>query len=189
MEPNQNTDASQLSEPNLPVPTNTQQTTNTSQPVLSSNLPSQPLTQLTPQVESAPPSQVISSPLEQKVKEKPSVKIQIVGFLIIISSTIMIFAFLLSMLMVFSDGSTRSLLPGLLALAFGVFGIIVGSGIRSLEKWTWYAGTITLGLALVGNLISLGINFELFLILPILIEIFSLYSLISEKGAFLSQTR
>jgi hypothetical protein len=148
--------------------------------------PTQPIIQPHPQTQSETLTPIPQP--NQEVKVKPSIKIQIVGFLLIISSAIMIFSFLISMLMFFGDGAMNTFIPGIMALLFGIFGLKVGSGIRSLKKWAWYAGTIILGLALLGNVISLVVNFEVFLTLPIFLEVFSIYALISEKGAFLSHT-
>ncbi|MFC1726917.1 hypothetical protein ACFL0Y_00120 [Patescibacteria group bacterium] len=115
-------------------------------------------------------------------------KSKIVGLLFIATGALMLGTFILSMLMFFGDGEDRALIGGVFSLILGIYSIVLGSAIRGRKKWAWYAGIITLSLALVGNVITLFVNFSSFLILPIVLEVVSIYAMYADKSQFLTES-
>ena len=112
-------------------------------------------------------------------------KSKLVGILFIIVGSLMLGVFILSMLMFFGDSVKSALYSGLLSLFIAIYALILGSAIRARKQWSWYAGLITLTLALTGNLITLAINFSTFLLIPITLGLISIYAIYSDKEQFL----
>lgn len=116
-------------------------------------------------------------------------KTNIVGFLFIIVAPIFIFSFIVMVLfpLLFSGGQVDSfnqIWQGFFALLLGIYSFILGSAVRKHKKWSWYAGIVTITLATIGNLLSFIFSFSLFLIVPLLFDIFSIYAFLSEKSLF-----
>lgn len=116
-------------------------------------------------------------------------KTNIVGWLYIIASPIFLlsFVFLAVFPIIFQGGvidDPNQPLIGLFSLFLGIFGLIWGSSLRKHKKWTWYVGMVVVPLVAIGNLFTLVSNFELFLLLPLTINIFSFFALVSEKELF-----
>jgi uncharacterized membrane protein (DUF2068 family) len=116
-------------------------------------------------------------------------KTNIVGWLYIIVSPIFLlsFMFLVVFPIIFQGGiidNPNQPLIGILSLFLGVFGIIWGSSLRRHKKWAWYVGMVIVPLVAAYNLFTLVSNFELSSLIPLSINIFSFYALVSEKELF-----
>lgn len=116
-------------------------------------------------------------------------KTNIVGWLYIIASPIFLlsFVFLAVFPIIFQGGvidNPSQPLIGIFSLFLGIFGLIWGSSLRKHKKWTWYVGMVVVPLVTVGNLFTLISNLELFLLIPLGINIFSFLALVSEKELF-----
>lgn len=115
-------------------------------------------------------------------------KTNILGLLYIILSSFFFINFALTLLILFTDPRGMSpvfILLGLLSGLFGIFSFIFGSALRRHKKWTWYVGIVLIPTVLIGNIITLFLNSNLFLLVGIAIDIFAFYALISEKKLFL----
>jgi hypothetical protein len=79
-------------------------------------------------------------------------------------------------------GSIWIIFPSLL-LGFYLF--FLGSAIRSHKKWSWYVGIITVCLTTTGNTIFFIINTTMIYLIPLIVNLFFLYSLLTEKNLFI----
>lgn len=118
-------------------------------------------------------------------------KTNIVGWLYIIASPIFLlsFVFLVVFPIIFQGGvidDPNQPLIGLFSLFLGIFSLIWGSSLRRHKKWTWYVGMVIIPLVAFGNMFTLVSNFELFLLVPLAVNMFSFYALVSEKDLFFS---
>jgi hypothetical protein len=122
-------------------------------------------------------------------------KASIAGFLYIAVSSIFFVGFLFLVIapILFSNGqvdSLEQLIIGGVSLIFGLYSLLLGSAIRRHKKWAWYTGLLTAFFSLAGN-----IYFFLFkiqkgeLLIPMLIEVFILYALFSEKHLYLEYNK
>ncbi len=116
-------------------------------------------------------------------------KSNIVGWLYIISSSVFFLMFLvLFVLPLVSQGGSiedeSQPIRGVLALLLAVFSLVWGSALRKHKKWSLYIGLILIPLVLIGNTISIVFSFEAVLLLPLLLNAFSIYALVSEKNLF-----
>lgn len=112
--------------------------------------------------------------------------------LFIIVAPIFIFSFIVMVLfpLLFSGGQVDSLSQiwqGFIALILGIYSFFLGSAIRRHKKWSWYAGVVTITLTTIGNILSFIFSFSLFLIIPLLLDMFIIYAFLSEKSLFFQQ--
>ncbi|MFQ5853490.1 MAG: hypothetical protein ACE5JU_23270 [Candidatus Binatia bacterium] len=117
-------------------------------------------------------------------------KTTIVGWLFIATSAVFLFSFLVLVGLPLLSQGVAIENPGLgvLALVLGIYALILGSAVKAHKKWAWYTGTATMVLATLGNLISFVNFFSMALVLPLFLNIFSLYAFISEKELFFTDS-
>ncbi len=108
-------------------------------------------------------------------------KTNIVGWLYIIAAPIFLVSFVLVAL---QPSSSWDILVGIFSLFMGIFAIIFGSAVRRHRKWTWYVGMVMIPLVAAGNMYSLVSNLDLVISIPVAMNIFSFYALVSEKELF-----
>jgi hypothetical protein len=120
-------------------------------------------------------------------------KTNIVGWIYIASSAVLLLSFIgLSLLPILLSGGVidsslvSQLGAGVVALILGVLGILLGSGFRAHKRWSWYAGIGVVPLVLLGNLLALVSSFQAVLAVPIAINLFCIYALVTEKNLFLT---
>ena len=112
-------------------------------------------------------------------------KSRIVGWLYIIASPIFLLGGGLSLL---TMGDTyanpaMSLLFGLGAILLGIYSLSLGSAVKAHKRWSYKAGLITFSLVGAGNLIQ-ALTGSPGLFFALLINLFCVYALISEKQLF-----
>lgn len=116
-------------------------------------------------------------------------KTNIVGWLYIIASPVFLLYFVILAVfpIIFRGGvidDPSQPLMGLFCLFIGIFGLIFGSSLRKHKKWVWYVGIVIVPLVAVGNIFTLISNSEPSLSIPLALNIFSFYALVSEKKLF-----
>lgn len=104
-------------------------------------------------------------------------KIKIIGWLFIIAAPI----FILAGIGLLLSGKVF----GVLGLCLGIYAFFLGSAVKAHKRWSWYAGIITISLVTIGNLVSLVVAFSPFLMLPFLLDVFTLYVFIVDRNIFL----
>ena len=116
-------------------------------------------------------------------------KSNIVGLLYIVASAPFLLIFLVTFVypLVYQNGridSDMQIVFGVLSLILGTFSLFFGSALRKHKKWAWYIGIILIPLVTIGNTISLISYFNIVQILVLLVNVFSVYALISERKLF-----
>ncbi len=114
-------------------------------------------------------------------------KTNIIGFILIIMGALALAFALVPFVVSIVGGGLINITNRLvfLYLVVGIYSIIEGSAIRGRKKWAWYVGVITFGMGFISNLIAIFFSPSLQLVLVLLCGGFVLYSLVSEKEAFL----